>query len=451
MILSKKNFLIEFKKNQVANRLLKGIRWNIIAEVLNRGSIFASNIIIAQLIGLKSFGKIAIIQSTILAITGVAQLSMGITATKYVAELRTKNCNRINNILGLCSQVTAVTGFLFAAGVFLAAPWIAVDVLDAADLTSLLRIASVAILFSAINAFQIGTLAGLEAFDVIAKLGFIQGCITIGAISVLTWVFSITGAALALSINSIISCILYRWFMTAELNKQSLKVEYNRAWNEKGVFFFFALPTSLSAFIGFPTIWGVRALLVNQPSGYDELGIFAAVFGLCSLLLVAPTIARKVVTPVLNNLYGANEENSFKKLLFGNTTLMTIMAFISGIFMILFARPLLKFYGLEFVRGSTLVWVLALAFTFQVFHESLFQAIVAVGNMWWHLILVALHSFFLFVFSYVWIPKYYAKGLAASYLVAYSVTCFVTILIFVHQRRICFSEIVDAEQSSTIH
>jgi len=91
-------------------RFLHGITWNVVNALFTQGSVFLSNVIIANLLGREIFGEYGMIQSTLLTVSGIAQVATGITATKYVAEYRSTDKEKTGRILGLCSTVTFLTG-----------------------------------------------------------------------------------------------------------------------------------------------------------------------------------------------------------------------------------------------------------------------------------------------------------------------------------------------------
>ena len=106
-----------------------------------------------------------------------AGLGLGLTTTKYVAELRATDSDRAGRIIGL-PQPCAISGGLIALGLILFAPFLAVSILHAPHLVTELRIGSLLLFLNALNGVQTGTLAGFEAFKLIAKANLWQGLLT---------------------------------------------------------------------------------------------------------------------------------------------------------------------------------------------------------------------------------------------------------------------------------
>ena len=149
-------------------RLVSGTLWNFLAAVFNQGSTFAVGVIVARVLGKLGYGEYAMLQNTLATITFLMQLSMGFTATKFVAEYRSVDREKTGRILGMCALVSAVMACAGALAMAVAAPWLSSYALHAPHLGIPLRIGALYILFSAINAFQD---EATEAVDV-AQIAF---------------------------------------------------------------------------------------------------------------------------------------------------------------------------------------------------------------------------------------------------------------------------------------
>ncbi len=145
-------------------RFIDGVKWSFLASVISQGSVFASSIIVARLLGTKLFGEIGIIQSTVGMLSAVAGVGLGSTATKYVSQFRISDPKKTGKIIGLCSTIAWVTSLLFSVGLLFFAPLLATHSLNNPDITNQLRIASIYVLFFTINGYQLGALIGFECF-----------------------------------------------------------------------------------------------------------------------------------------------------------------------------------------------------------------------------------------------------------------------------------------------
>jgi O-antigen/teichoic acid export membrane protein len=135
----------------------------------------AAFIFVARMLGKTSYGELGIIRSTVGMFGIFGGLGLGLTATKYVAELRERDPERAGRILGLSMRVALFSGTFLGILLFVSAPWLAANTLDAPHLAGALRIGAVLILLSAVNGAQTGALSGFEAFKTIALINFFIG------------------------------------------------------------------------------------------------------------------------------------------------------------------------------------------------------------------------------------------------------------------------------------
>ena len=95
-------------------RLRQGIQWSALGTIINQGSTFIVSVIAARILGRETFGGYAIVLSTIVTLSNIAQLGMGYTTTKFVAELRETDRTRAGRVLGMGTVVSILAACLSA-------------------------------------------------------------------------------------------------------------------------------------------------------------------------------------------------------------------------------------------------------------------------------------------------------------------------------------------------
>src|SRR2546426_2727501 len=111
----------------LATRLGFGVVWTIASTILLQGSTLIANAISANLLGRNDFGSFSMVQSTVVTISNLAQLGLGLTVTKYVAELRIRDGAAAGRILGLCRAVSIISGLTAALGLYVYGRWLAIE------------------------------------------------------------------------------------------------------------------------------------------------------------------------------------------------------------------------------------------------------------------------------------------------------------------------------------
>src|SRR5688572_8210371 len=205
----------------VLPRLLRGIAWNTLGGAMAQGGSFLGSIVIARILGRQVFGEYALIQSTAVALSSLAGLGLGITATKYVSQYRSTDPERVGRILGLSSLVAMAAGLCFSIGFLLAAPSMA--------------LASVYIFFITLNGYQIGAMAAFDAFRAIAWIGAAYGMANV----LLSWWFAtkwgLAGAVISQGAGAMLLWLLYQIALGRECRANGIVVRYRTAWQEQSV------------------------------------------------------------------------------------------------------------------------------------------------------------------------------------------------------------------------
>ena len=120
---------LDFRK-----RLLKGVLWNLVSALSLQGSMLITGAIVARIIGIEDFGIYALMMSTLMILTGVAQGSSGVVATKFIAEGLADQPQRVARVMRMCALATSASGVFCASILWASAPVIADELLRKPDL-----------------------------------------------------------------------------------------------------------------------------------------------------------------------------------------------------------------------------------------------------------------------------------------------------------------------------
>jgi O-antigen/teichoic acid export membrane protein len=403
-------------------RLTRGAFWSLTGSLCARVLSLAGGFAVARILGRVGFGELGIIQNTVNTFQVFAVFGLGATATKYVAQLRMTDRPRVGRILGLSSCIAVITGAIFSIGLFFAAPFLARHVLAAPPLAGALRIGSGLLFFVALNGAQTGALAGLEAFQTMARVNLIYG--------VTTFVLMVSGA-LAGGLHGILWGLLIaaavNWVVTGQAlasrtESDGITVRVRDSWREISVLWSFSLPAVLANVMTAAALWASSAVLVNQPGGYADMGAYSAVYRIKQAPEMILGALWAPLLPILSSAHGKGDAGTFSK-----TTRVAFAMSITTLIpvsLIQIAIPAVSLiaYGSEF-RGCTAI-VQWLMFQTAIVGVCLpiGQIQMSMGRMW----LGAIYNFSwacLFVgMTFLLAPQYLGVGMAAASAVAYVVT-----------------------------
>jgi len=403
-------------------RLVRGVGWNLVATAFTQGGTFALNLIFANLWGVRAFGQYAIVQSTLTTLTSVANSTLGLSATRYTAELRAGNPIRAGRVLGLCGAIAVAMALLAAGGLTLGSRAIAERFLHAPGLTIVLVIASAIVFFNIMSTFLSGSLAGLEGFPALGRAGMVTGVLSVGIAAVSGWMWGLTGAVAGLAVSACLqTCILYVTF-EREASRQAIRVTLSESSKELPILFGFVAPAALNSLAAFPAIWLANTFLVQQQNGYQQMALFAAASSFRILVLLVPTIVNNVSLSLLNNQLGAAQERRYRRMFWTNLAVNAGLVTLGAGAVILLGPRLLRLFGNDFTEGYAVLVVLMLATLPETLATATTQIVQSRERMWlsfWGIVLPTYSV--LIALAYVLTPAHGARGLAWSYVAAMTI------------------------------
>ena len=230
----------------IGSRLARGVFWSMAGSIISRGLMLCATILVARILGKTVYGELGMIQSTVGMFGVFAGFGLGLTATKHVAEFRLKDPERAGRIIGLSSLFAILTGGLMALGLFIFAPWLAANTINAPHLSGVLRIGALILLINALNGAQTGALAGFEAFKTIAYVNLFIGLISFPILVAGAYLGGLTGAVWALVINLGFNWLINHLALRNEAQRYNVPFTFRGCVSEWPVLWKFSMPAAIS-------------------------------------------------------------------------------------------------------------------------------------------------------------------------------------------------------------
>jgi len=416
-------------------RLVRGALWSVIDTGFTRGSALIISIVVARTIGREHFGQFGVVQGTVGLFGVFAGLGMGVTATKYVAELRTSEPLRTGRILGLSMLLAVVSSCVICAVLVATAPWLARTTLASAEVGSLLRVGSGLLLFCVLNGAVCGALYGFEAFKSVAIVDVVAGIVGCGVVIAGVLIDGVRGAILGLVVGDAMQFLGYSFFLRRELRNHGLSIIYKRCFTEWPVLARFSLPALLAGAMTGPVNWVCSAIVVNQHDGYAQMGLFNAANQWRGAIMLLPLTLSTPFLPVLSSLFG-KERGKYSKVLLTGIAVNASLALIAAAGVILFSHVIMASYGKEFASGTPVLIYLVLSAAITSSVWSVGQAITSSGRMWWGFGINIVWAIALI--TSLWVFRYQgAYGYALASLFAYSIHLLTSIYAY---SRVCLAK-----------
>jgi O-antigen/teichoic acid export membrane protein len=383
-----------------------------------------ASVICARVLGPSGFGELAIINSTVGMFGVFAGFGLWATATKYVAEFRANDRARAGRIIAICSVAALVTGGLISLALLVCAPFLAAHTLAAPHLTVEIRIASLLLVLNALNGAQTGALSGFEAFKAIARANVLRGAVSLPAIAGGVILWGVRGGVWALVLTAAVACVINHRFLRDECHRAAVPIRYGSIGSERRLLWDFSLPAFLSGAMVAPAGWVATAMLVNQPGGYSEMGIFNAANQWRTSLVFLPGLVGQVALPILSSLQHTGETGSIRRVAIGSMVMNGLCTV--PILMVVLASGswIMSFYGEAFSHRAAVLQISVLSAALFAIQAPVGNLIAASGRMWAGFFMNAGWAASLLVSTHQLLARGWgADALASAYLAAYLVHC----------------------------
>jgi O-antigen/teichoic acid export membrane protein len=417
------DFVDRLRRHPIYSRIARGGFWAVLGAFISRSLVLLATIPVARLLGQTQYGELGVLQSTVGLFGIFASFSLGMTATKYVAQYRNSAPQRAGQIMALSSLVSNGTALFACGALWCSADWLATRTLAAPHLAELLRISLPLLFLNAVTATQSGILAGLEAFRFMAHINLWFGLASCALIPAGAYWGSLEGTLWGLTLAQAVLWLLNRLEIRRQLNSAGLFVSWRHAWQERSILWSFSTPAILTAIVSVSGQWLANAWLVNQPGGYDEMGIFNATNQWRGLLAFIAGITGQILMPVLSDLHGRRQGSSFRRTVGVNLRMVSAVNLALCVPLVIAAPWIMASYGPAFADGTPVFVIAMAASTLSSILTIVGTAISSLGRMWDGFVLNTIWTVaFLFFVHHA--AHLGAIGLASALLASYIVHTF---------------------------
>jgi O-antigen/teichoic acid export membrane protein len=416
-------FLLKLKGRVVSSpigyRLARGAFWSLVGSLISRGLGMVAGILVARLLGKHDYGQLGMVQSTTGMFGVFAGFGMGLTANKHIAEFKRQDPARAGRIVGLSSLVSWVTGGVMTLAVMIMAPWLARKTLAAPEMSGLLQAGSLLLILGGVNGAQTGALAGFEAFKTIARVNLIAGLSAFPITLIGAWGWGVEGSVWALDINLAVNCILNFFALRQEATCAGVPLRYRHCGREWRVLWQFSLPSLLGGTLIGPAVWAANTLLVNQPGGYGQMGVFNAVYRIRIVPEMVLNMLLAPLLPVLTEKFAHQDVPGFQKAARSAFVLALLITVPVSLLQIAVPALTLMPYGPSYAGHHAVVQLLMFELAVMGIFAPMSQMVASMNKMWFGFACNLAWASLYAAFACFLVPRYGAAGLAASPILAH--------------------------------
>lgn len=389
-----------------------------------------STVLLARILGAAGFGIYAFVFSTVYVFSNLAAGSLGLTGTRYLAQVNSADPARTLALIRFFRNVTWLVASTLALGIFIGADAIGAWFLPPGS-AQFLRWGSLTVLFSILFVTEAGFLMGLEAFRQLAKVQVLRGVLTLACPILLGRTHGIAGAMAGLGLASTVS---YIWALSATRAAQPEVHSSNQrggAFREFAMLWEFSLPAGLASLLLGPTIWLAQAILVTGPDGVRQLAVFQVAMTLRNMAVFVPSQIGAAIVPALSRLLGRMEGRERLTHILSYTTVASLLTVLPiAAYIGLYSRHVASLFGPEFGDASGPLQLAAVTAVVISVTVPMGNVLTALGAMWLGFTLnVVWAAIALSTTAWLTASGMGARGTHAAFLVAYVVHSLTTALV----------------------
>jgi O-antigen/teichoic acid export membrane protein len=407
--------------------VIRGSFWALSGSVISKLFFLVASIAVARILGRTQYGEFGIIQSTINMFAAFAGFGLGVTSTKYVAEMRDDDPEKAGNIIASSNLVAAIFGFCFTAFFIILSPVITDRLINAPALADEMRLGSLMLFFSAVNGAQAGAMAGFENFKDIAKINIFVGLFSLPVQILLTLLFGLYGAISGFGLTYFFQWILNYFFLRKTADKYNIRIRIGKSLHNISYLWEFSIPALLGGIIVSMALWYANTMLVSRANGFNEMAVFNAATQWQNIVLFIPMAISQISLPIFSN--SKNNIEKFKRLIKYNILLNLAICLILAVIFTSLSKIIMQSYGNSFREGYIVLIILSFTAVLVSLNSVIGQVIAGIGKMW---IGFAINLLWATVFLYLAFKLLDqgagAKGLALAMLFSYFVHTLVVTL-----------------------
>ena len=361
--------------NQSLQKIAKGTSIVFIGTIIGMLLGFVSRIIIVRYITQSEYGIYSLALVLVSIFVTISTLGLQEGSTRYIAYFRGKSEEgKIKGVISSSIKIALIASIIFSLILFLSSDIISTNIFHSSELSTPLKIFSVAIPFTVLITIFTSLFRG---FDRVEPNVYFQNILR----SVIFILFLVTVAFLGLSFLGVlyaylasiaITCIAFALYAIKKLPLSTfpVKKEADAATSMNPIgkeLLLFSFPLLAVAILGMVMNW-TDTLMLGYFKTPDVVGLYNGALPLAHLIPIALTSAGFIYVPIVSGLYS-------KKLMgeMGRTyQVLTkwIFSVTIPLFFILFLFPetvLNLLFGINYIQAAAALRILALGFMFHAF------------------------------------------------------------------------------------
>lgn len=361
-----------------ASPLFKDSFWALLGSAIGKGLALLAGVVVARFLGKDIYGEYGTIRTTLTYVAIVSTFGFGYTATKFIVEYLEKQKDKVRSLVRHVTTITLLFSVFLALLQTVFAGHIA-EFLDAPYLEKTLRSFSILVVFNALTTTQIAILSGFKKFKEIAKINSYAGIIVFVASIVLTYVWGLNGALMALLLSFVAQTVISARY----INKSLLAVGIlPHAQDQKDVdrrevlsMLKFSVPIALQESLYTVVHW-LNVWLLIHFADFGQVGLSSAAALWQSVVIFVPGMLKNVMFSYLTS--AKDHVSLVRKLLLVNLVSTIVPVLVISVL----SNFISSWYGATFVDLPKVLNVSVCSAIFICLSEVFCYEFISQGKPW---------------------------------------------------------------------
>lgn len=346
--------------------------WSLLSHVFSRGSLILASIFLARSLATPIFAAYSYFQLTVSMLAAYASMGLGITASRYFAEVGHDRPGDQPPPLGmLCLLSLTISAAAFALVIALPAPWINAGL----EVPQWLLAAGVAC--TALGVIPGGAILGLERYREATIISAVSGALMLLAAWWAAQHQASLIAMLAVTIAALLQAVGQFAIVVRVVGWGRLRIAAGMHRCDLHRVFRFAGPMLLVSLMAASGSWLVGRIILHMSGGQYAFSLYSIGLQWFGLALVIPGMISRVVLPRLVRTSEEIAGSNSKRLVHHGAMLATIAAAGMTLVGALFGPWLMMLYGSHYDPGRWFVAAFMGAAILSAPANTLGNAIVA--------------------------------------------------------------------------
>jgi O-antigen/teichoic acid export membrane protein len=383
-------------------------------------------VLIARWLEREDFGRVGLMQTTIMTVGLLGGLGLGMTATKYVAVTLSGNRERTGEIIRLILVVAVIAASITSLGMAGLGPILAERLFHDERLASSFMLVAPGVFAEALEGVITGILAGFGRFRAIGTLQALRGVYSLAFGLMTVAGLGLTGAMLGLTCSSVLSLMTACVLLYHSCRGHGIKLWGKHNGKDVAILWHFTTPGFLSNIVLMLSQWLAISVL-GRNGGFKDLAAVYLANQWRAALLFVPIGVSTAMLHLLARHFGSRDHARFAMVLRRNAAANLLLALLPAILVTALRPCILRLYGDGFDENAWTIDLVVLSAVFTAFSHAMCYGFMTAGCMKEYFICHSCPSLCLIIGTWLLSARYGAAGYAVSLFVSSFLMCGLTL------------------------